>query len=77
MAYNLKCRHCGADLLSKNLGDGNLAIGATNSCKSSPTGKHILVPTGDHCVYCGEYFSSSICRGNSCNHSPSKKHEFA
>ena len=53
----MKCKYCGNKF-------------AQASCSYSPTKRHIGIPDGVHCVYCGVKFMA----GSSCPYSPTKKH---
>jgi hypothetical protein len=73
----LKCKFCGKDAQASSTG---VRAGSTQTCVASPTKKHVLVPDGEHCVFCGlevDGSSTSGLRAGStatCVASPSRKH---
>jgi hypothetical protein len=75
----LSCKYCGTECHNS----GSVLMGKNGStCSSSPTKKHVLVPTGSECVYCGTetHNSGSVLmgkNGSTCSNSPSKKHQLS
>ena len=72
----MTCRYCGEQLKSHG---ATLWSKFGNTCKGSPTSKHIALAEGMLCVYCGEVLTPRNAIlwskfGMQCKNSPTKKH---
>lgn len=74
----MNCRYCGNVIKEQSAGF-SLRTDRGDRCDSSPSGKHIAVSDGRHCVYCGEEVRNDGIqlrsrRSATCNCSPNRKH---
>jgi hypothetical protein len=76
----MNCKYCGQNV--KKSGNLLMATSGGSTCAAAPGKRHVLVPDGVHCVYCGgETISKGVSllvdSNPSCPYSPSGKHQLA
>ena len=72
----MKCRYCGQEVRTAGT---QLISTYGQACKTSPTGKHVIISDGVCCVYCGHETRTVGNRlitthGDRCRASPSGTH---